>query len=197
MSVAERPDHWPEEVDCKAVSVDLAARGVFGNTFPVWRNLAELQASDYQGVVMLRYNQPGSSLNLDGVAATEIAAGVAQLVAQGADPTRITATVGGTCGTRLFQGEVRRSEEYLDLTYSTRPDLTMRPALLPSNGCQYASGLKAQLLLRHFLSPASYEDLQALWDHWPNATIEFTVFDRDVGDREHRNTVIWEVRGVY
>ncbi len=49
-----------------------------------------------------------------------------------------------------------------------------------------------QTLLHHGGQQA-WDDLEALLDKYPDHTVEFTVFDRPVGQLK-RQTVIWEVR---
>ena len=91
----------------------------------------------------------------------------------------------------LIQGEVMRGERGLELTYSTTPK-KMKVAL--SVAPMYVVGLSAKIVLDRFLSPSSRDDLEAIWDLFPDAVIEFGVYDKFVGDQPHRNTLIWEVR---
>lgn len=51
----------------------------------------------------------------------------------------------------------------------------------------------SRFLVRHYMSPASLDDLDAILDLYPNATVEFTCYgDHDFG--RGRNTIFWEVR---
>ena len=49
-----------------------------------------------------------------------------------------------------------------------------------------------RFLLKEYLSPASLDDLDAIFDLYPNATVEFTCYELNL-DRG-RNTIFWEVR---
>lgn len=94
----------------------------------------------------------------------------------------------------LIQGEVMRTEAGLYLGYSTERYLPMRIALRKA---KIAQGLKAKLILEHFLSPASYEELMGLLgllERYPDAVVEFSTYDKCLGNLPHRNTIIWEVR---
>lgn len=52
---------------------------------------------------------------------------------------------------------------------------------------------ETRFLLRTYLSPASLDDLDALLDLYPDATVELTAYgDHDFG--RGRNTIFWEVR---
>jgi hypothetical protein len=90
----------------------------------------------------------------------------------------------------LIQGEVMLSTEHVSLFYSKKKT-TMRKAL--QQGLQ-AHGLNALCLLRQHLFPASWTDIQELFDRFPDSVIEFSAFEHPVGFLRGRNAVIWEVR---
>lgn len=92
---------------------------------------------------------------------------------------------------QVIQGEVMRSENHYDFTYTT-VKAAMRPALAQET--KHAQGITAIALLKHHLWPASYEDLIELLDTYDGAVVEFTAFDREIGTCPNRNAVIWEVR---
>lgn len=91
----------------------------------------------------------------------------------------------------LVQGEAQRGTHGLDLTY-TRVKKPMKVALAEKT--ERARGLTAKMLLDHFMWPPSRDDLDALWDLYPDAVIEFSTYSTAIGDQPHRNTLIWEVR---
>ena len=92
-------------------------------------------------------------------------------------------------GVRI-QGEVYLSPEGMELWYSTVNGITCREAMKSPTK---ASGIEAVLLLKFHMDPASYDDLQCLFDIYPDSVIEFSTFDRAVG-WARRNTVFWELR---
>lgn len=54
--------------------------------------------------------------------------------------------------------------------------------------------LETKVLLDRYLDPSSRDDLDALLELYPDATIELTAFDIDTGVIPGRNTIFWEVR---
>ena len=54
--------------------------------------------------------------------------------------------------------------------------------------------LSARTVLRHYLSPASYDDVQEVLELYPEHVIEFSTYAKNLGNRPGRNTIIWEVR---
>lgn len=96
-----------------------------------------------------------------------------------------------------LQGEIRRGAfgwEFFGAERS-REDfgrmIRMRDALRVARSYQ---GLIVLFLLRKHLSPPSYDDLMELVDLFPDAVVEFSAYDRELGERRGRNTIIWEVR---
>lgn len=59
---------------------------------------------------------------------------------------------------------------------------------------QHATGIKAKAILRHYLNENSYNDLQDLLAMYPGHVVEMSSCDICIGTKEHRNTIIWEVR---
>jgi len=59
---------------------------------------------------------------------------------------------------------------------------------------QHRGPLETKMLLRRFVDPSSRDDIDALFDTYPDATIEFTSFSCNTGVLPRRNTIIWEVR---
>lgn len=92
-----------------------------------------------------------------------------------------------------LQGEVCRTvrgwEGYMGLC----PGYAMRPAMAAGLMKPY-QGPAVLALLTRWMDPSSMEDVRELLDMYPDATIEFTCFDRDTGVIPGRNTLIWEVR---
>jgi hypothetical protein len=183
------------QIKTKREAIDLAQRGRFGNTMPVWKSLEEVEASGYTGNVMVRYAEPGSAWNIPSADLATAGYWVHAFCRQGALLEKFHFTVGGSCGSRLINGEVMQNYLGFQLHYNdTQPTMVMRESLKQENGVKNASGLQAKLILQHYMDPSSYADLEAIWDEWPDAVVEFTVFSQDVGNIPRRNTIFWEVR---
>lgn len=54
--------------------------------------------------------------------------------------------------------------------------------------------VQVRALMQRYMDPASQDDVDALLELYPKATIEFTCFDVCVGNIPGRNTMFWEVR---
>ena len=104
----------------------------------------------------------------------------------------ISAMAPHTCN--LLQGEVQLSPTRYDLVYSTAQDIPMRDAL--ASASRYATGLKAESLLRTCLNPVSYDWLQILLERYPEHVVEFSAFSKCWGTLPGYNTVFWEVRAA-
>lgn len=94
----------------------------------------------------------------------------------------------------VLQGEVCWLAELTpgwSLFYSTERHKPMRETLPTST---QVDGLRAKMILEHFMDPNSFHELQTLLHGFPNATVEFTTFAINWGVIPNRNTVIWEVR---
>lgn len=156
-------------------------RGLLGNRPRTWQTLGDLLGSGYALPVVVRSMRPGWK-TIYGVEIARVGA---------VAPTDATFNELLDDDAILLQGEAMRGETGLELTYSTLP-LPMKLAL--ARETLRASGLTAKLVLDHYLNPTSRDDLEALWDLYPGAVIEFGVYARNLGDQPHRNTLIWEVR---
>ncbi len=96
-----------------------------------------------------------------------------------------------------IQGELLKNHEGINLLYTHIPK-PMNIALKEQTF--HAHGLKAELILKHFLWPSSYEEIISLLDFFSHedssssSVIEFSSYSIPVGHLPGRNTVIWEVR---
>lgn len=90
----------------------------------------------------------------------------------------------------IHQGEVQRSIHYFDLTYSI-VKAPMRIALATET--LHAQGLRAVHILKSAMDATSWDNLNRLFDQFPDSVIEYTTYSIPVGELGN-NTVIWEVR---
>lgn len=176
----------------KADFVRRYQRGEFGNASPTWNSYSDWRHDwqpdgwedrPYHIRAMVAgaptfYNVPGYRVEDAWKQAKKV--GVDYYISEMA-PTEKT----------LFQGEVRRSINHVDLYYSLLR-LPMRDAL--HRGGRHANGLVAVCLLRSFLCPASYDWLQHLLDRYVGHTVEFSTYEVNWGTLPGYNTVFWEVR---
>lgn len=90
-----------------------------------------------------------------------------------------------------LQGEVCRTIRGWEGTMGLSKGLRMRDAI-KAGLLVPRSPAVTRFLLREYLSPASLDDLDAILELYPDATVEFTCYECDFG--RGRNTIFWEVR---
>lgn len=173
------------KIGTKREFYDLWHRGLLGNRPRTWDSVDALRASGYAGTVTVRTKRGGGGKCAYRVPVADVGAVAREW---GDDASGLTFNESMPDDELVIQGEVQRPWE---LTYSAERGLPMREALKTA---RRASGAAAQLILRDALSPSSYDDLEDVWEMFPDAVIEFSAYRRDVGDCRGRNAIVWEVR---
>jgi hypothetical protein len=94
---------------------------------------------------------------------------------------------------RTLQGEICRTFRGLEGYLDTTAKLPMRAAMAAGHmrPCGYLTCL---VLLDRYMDASSRDDLDALLELFPDATVEFSCFGIDVGIFPGRNTLFWETR---
>lgn len=174
----------PPPVTSRADMTRRLRAGEFGNTFPFWTDLRDWPATPdtlwgVQHTIIAGF--PGTRLNVP----TE---GVIPLIERhfGGVGYRISPMV--PAGSVQWEGDVWRggcSGNVVPEPGSWRTHM-LRPRLW--------EGSAAVCLLSSLLNPNSYDDLQTLFDAYPDHIVEVSVLDRCLGTVPGRNTVVWEVR---
>lgn len=178
------------EIRSKAEYYELFERGVLGNRTQTWPSLKHLIWSNFRGNVTVRYKGVDSRFHQPNCTVPQAVAFCNSAIQQGAKWENFTFAEAPPDRVRIFQGEVMRSDRYLNLYYSTLA-LPMREALRREG--QEVQGLRAVLLLRSNLDPADYDWLWELFDTYPDAVIELSTFLWSTGTLRRR-TIFWEVR---
>jgi len=176
----------------KAEFYELYSKGLLGNRALTWNSQEELMQSSWRGDVCIRgtgiprihvkYNIPFE----------EVDKTIKDLTNLGYPKSILRFNQSMPDENLIIQGEVM---DYflngLELTYSNvkKP---MNRAL--KQEMKYANGLTAKLMLQSAMDPSSYSDLQALFETYDGAVVEFSTYSVNVGDIPNRNTVFWEVR---
>lgn len=165
---------------------------MFGNAAPTWDTLEEFLQSKHTGCELVHIrNRVAGAQTWYNIPANEVTATVERLWLAGWKINQFYYSLMAPTSKTLFQGEVQRSHNYLDLYYSTVPK-PMRDSLV--EGGQQCSGVRARLLLEYYLDPVSHDWLQVLLDQYPGHVVEFSTYSVCWGTIPNRNTVIWEVR---
>lgn len=93
-----------------------------------------------------------------------------------------------------MQGEINRGVEglygFIAVGYALPP---MRVSIAQGLHTHYHR-VQVRALMQRYMDPSSQDDVDAILDLYPDATIEFTCFDVGVGNIPGRNTMFWEVR---
>lgn len=170
--------------------------GFYGNKLRTWDSYDLLRLDPSVERVVMRYKGAAGGANYEKygqhVSLTEVETLIFKWVDQGADIRNIVFGEAAPDEYLTIQGEVVESTEHLSLYYC-HDKTTMRKALASPNA-KHAQGLTAKLLLQHYLSPSSHEDVKELLDLFPDHVIEFSAYSRNLGSCKGRNTIIWEVR---
>ncbi len=90
----------------------------------------------------------------------------------------------------VLKGEVMRTPKYFYMRYDETPGLRMRDAY-PT--MKHAEGLEVVMRLRRTMDASSWAHLNRLFDEYPDAVVEFTVYSKPLGHFGW-NTIFWEVR---
>lgn len=166
--------------------------GFFGNKVLTWNSIEEIVKSKWEGGICIRgkkgidRSKARFNLSLD-----EARNYLSLLEKEGILEKDLTFNQSLPDEKLLIQGEVMRGIENYFLTY-TRVKEPMNYAL--KKEILYEQGITALCLLKRNLFPASYEDLQTLFDMFPKSVIEFSSYEIPVGNLQNRNTILWEVR---
>jgi hypothetical protein len=175
----------------KADYLNHAARGVLGNQMPSWPSPEAAALSGYSGPVMVRYKAPDSPYMRADVPMADVPGVLAEMVGRGAIRDLLYLTHMTTSVGRRINGEVWDGPDGLYLNYSTAQ--THLRAGLEQSG-RHVERSAALAVLRWACCASSFDDLMGLLEKHPDAVIEFTAYDREIGDIPGRNTVVWEVR---
>lgn len=178
------------EIRSKAEFFRLWNSGALGYKLRTWDTYLDLAASDsIPPVVGIRQIGAAGGGAFWVGPTTEVAAQCAEWHAAGRK-FMICEAAPDENGT--IQGEVCRGlrglEGYLGLSGGLRMRDAMARGLL-----RHRSYVETLALLDSYMSPSSRDDLDALLDLYPDATVEFTCFGSHNFDRG-RNTIFWEVR---
>ena len=184
----------------KAENYELYHRGYYGNHLKFWSSLDDFfidldtrKWNPETHVALRTVNVPGIKLPnyCSRTLPSEVTAIATRWVKEfDIRPDQIVLNEIGPDADIVLQGEIMRTQRHYDLYYSTMR-VMMRQALqyAPKSAC----GLAALHRVRSVMDASSFDNLQRLFDEFPEAIIEFSTYSRPVGVLQ-TNTVFWEVR---
>jgi len=188
----------PPPVLTKAQNRVNFERGAYGNNLRTWRSPAEVHAAGYTGLLVSRYDVPGSPFCRYHIPSEQAQAVWNELLSRGAQPHLLyfNEQLQDQARFMRLQGEfydgVLALGEPAPSLYYTLEKALMREAL--ALGAQHVFGWPAELRVREAMTPSSYEDFLAVRDLYPDHVIEFTVLSKCWGTTPGRNAVVWECR---
>ena len=162
-------------------------RNEFGNRTRTWDTLEEFLASGYMGLVHIRNRIAGGPTYYN-IAPEDLPAKFEQCLNIQPWSTWYLAEMAPNC--TIFQGEIQQGIGGYDLTYSL-VNKPMREALRKQT--LYVHGLRARLLMEHYLDPGDWDWIKSLMDEYENHVVEFSTYAVQCGTLD-RTTVVWEVR---
>ncbi|MEK6827472.1 MAG: hypothetical protein AABX99_03245 [Nanoarchaeota archaeon] len=171
----------------------LYERGFFGNKALTWDSTEEIENSGWKGKICIRGRKGiARSKARFNFTLKETTDYVEQLRKEGIPKKALVFNQSMPDEHLTIQGEImRKTPEIYALTYTTIKKPMNRAF---EEETLYANGLTALNLMKGNLFPSSYEDLQELFDLFPDSIIEFSAYDIEVGNLQGRNTIMWEVR---
>jgi hypothetical protein len=181
----------------KSDFVDLYNRGLLGNKLRQWRHLVDVRKAGYAGTLSIRDGRPSSNLSRYRVPVAEANAAVAEMLGAGARD--IYYNESAPDDVLLFQGEYLHGVPAGNPAGSVRNHYLMwsreRVPMKRVRKWAHTEGAATLWLLRSSLSPGAWDQFEDIRERFPDHTIEFSVYDRLLGNCPGCNWVVWEVRG--
>ncbi len=162
----------------------------FGNRLQCWNSWEEVPDT-FIGRIGIRNRVAGSPFCCYDLTIDQVPGMIQEFLSRGCLYSDMTFGEAAPDQNITFQCEVIRSTDFYSMHYSLHKS-QMRTALRLAG--QYAEGLLAQQLMKHFCDYDSYEHIMALFERYQNHALEFSCYSKFVGNVPRRNTLIWEVR---
>lgn len=180
------------KIESKRAMYDLFFEGKLGNRLRNYHGIEDMWDDGYAGLVGMRYIGPRGGKEFIPYVRAEDAFDRATdlLERKGLDPYCWIYSEMAPDEHILFQGEVLRSDTGWYLRYTTVPK-PMRTAFVEEE--LHLHGAAAFFKLKSAMDTASWENLMHLFDDYPDAIVEFSIYDRPLGI-DGWNTLTWEVR---
>ncbi len=180
-------------VQNKVEMYKLWEAGALGNKIRSWSRLESITDSGYNGTISIRVKQSGGGGKCAySVKQADAPAIVKQWMSEGVPWEAITFNESAPDNLLITQGEIIQTYDRYELRYCEEK-LKMRDAM-KDDKAKKMRGASVIYYLSTRMTPSSWEDMKDLFDLYPDAAIEFSVYDMCLGCYPGRNTIIWEVR---
>jgi len=178
----------------KKAYVERWNRLALGNKLRSWSHFVDVPRSEESLRIMVRLTEPGKPLPLTDATHAQ----VAKFLSQSTYPDG--ALHFNECAPDdevLFQGELMQG--YLGRLefrgcFPKLGTLQRMRDCLEGTCVNHMRGFEVTLMLRRYLSPAAYNDVEDLLEAYPDHVIELTAYLHELGWARGRNVIIWEVR---
>lgn len=176
----------------KKEAYQLYEAGLFGNKAITWNSYKEILKSGWKGLVCMRSKAGTARKNVKyNLNIQDVPAVIEEWNKLGIKEEQIAFNQNMPDKYLTLQGEIMKNENGLFLIY-TKVKKPMNLALREKE--EYVFGLSALKILKEYLWPSSFSDIEALLDIYSDSVIEFSAYESAVGNIPGRNAVIWEVR---
>lgn len=173
--------------------------GEYGNKLRAWRSVEDWRQSGFSGLVVLRSLGKGGGPCIYNVSPEDVELHARKWISEGRVEGHHEIMVNEAAPDQvvILQGEYLNdahaglSPVHGYLLYSHEL-AHMRDALKASP--LVSLGLRTDLILKHTMSVAAYENWQRLLHLYPSHVFEVSIYDRFLGDVPRNNTLIWEIR---
>lgn len=181
------------EIRTKREFFELWEGGFLGNRLRTWRDWREAHASGCSPVGFREIGKAGGGKldivghdQIQGMAEEWKRAGRSYMICEAAPDQHAT-----------IQGEICRTVGpwgggYAGLLGRVVNGRRMRDSIAAGD-LKPVTGLAAKVIIDTYMDPGSRDDLEALLEIYPDASVEFTCYTKNVGFL-NRNTIFWEVR---
>lgn len=181
------------QITSKKQFYELSMKGLTGNCVNQFNSLKEARDAGWTDTLSFRYKIPSSPYLRYKLPPEVWDDTFEELVKMGADPNMFIFSENPDDTRLLLQAEFQDIVGGPYLRYSFVKTI-QRVALQQEAFC--AHGIKALEIIRHFFSPASFDQFQEIREMYPYHVCEFSCWDYDLG-RDNLNWVNWETRYNY
>lgn len=193
--------HAPGEVTSKRQNYALFDDALYGNKLQTWPSvdafLKDYETGKFTGTASVRFKTVNNPLCRYDIPLSEIEAYARSCVKKGEKWEDMVVNESAPDDQIIVQGEFMNNPGSAAGWYFRHSfhKEKMRTALAVDE--RHAEGLRAHWLLKHYMSPSSWEDFCALLEKYPTSVFELSIYRVNVGHIPGRNTIIWEVRTSY
>jgi hypothetical protein len=190
MTMTENTDG---KIDNKVNMYKLWQAGALGNKIRTWNSIQEITDSGHQGTISIRVKQAaGGGKCAYNVKVSDAAAITNEWIKEGVPLGAITYNESAPDELLITQGEIMQTYDRYELRYC-EDKIKMRDAM-KDGVAKKMRGASVIYYLSTRMTPSSWEDMKDLFELYPNAVLEFSVYDMCLGCYPGRNTILWECR---